>query len=139
MKKPPTAPTPNLPRTRPRAAKVTGSRSQERARRLGWRRVEKWRAARLTTLVDLTHTNFIRGLLMKHTIEELKFASTVREIAIELRAAKEREEPRLHLDTEERVSAHAVWQENHPLSDFIKPALLALDTTADIIAEALKV
>jgi len=40
----------------------------------------KWWEARLTTLMALTHINFAKGLPMKHSIEELQFAATVREL-----------------------------------------------------------
>ena len=68
--KTPTAPVAKLLAACLRTA-VTGRQSRNATTRLLWRWVQKGRAAHLTTLMDLTHINFIRGLLKMGILEDV--------------------------------------------------------------------
>lgn len=70
---------------------------------------------------------------MKHTIEELQFAATVRAIAISLQAAAATEEGRLHTEASERPAAREAWKLANPLCKFIAPALVELESVAGML------
>ncbi len=81
----------------------------------------------------LTHINVIKGLLMKHTIEELRFAASVRELASGLRnAARPRNGDWNDAAFKETVER---WDLENPESAFVSVAMDRINTTADIIKD----
>ena len=69
---------------------------------------------------------------MKHTIEELQFAATVREIAIELRQVAASKERKASGSTETADAYVKIFSESHPLTEFVEQVLSELGTIADV-------
>ena len=70
---------------------------------------------------------------MKHTIEELQFADTVRTLAYQLRNAAQVGAVDRELESDLFAAARATWQAQHPVEEFILPALQELQKFAGVI------